>query len=247
MIGTLQALLVALLAVLPGALYTIARENSGASWAWRSTDGVTLIFRFLSFSAVFHALFAPLSYYAYRRLIVNPVLANGWPISWRWYALLLVYMALPALFGAFTEMGRRRKGVSWLVALWDGRDPELRAWDWFFSKRSSKNPKKRLTGIIRMRLMNDEWKAGLWADSYASSYGEEGDLYLTYQYLVSTDGVLVEDANGDYIDGGAGLLIRWSEIRYIEFSPWIDKDDKEENGDGRGFWRRKCRKPTLHQ
>jgi Family of unknown function (DUF6338) len=165
MIGTLQALLVALLAVLPGALYTIARENSGASWAWRSTDGAT----------------------------------------------------------------------------------ELRAWDWFFSKRISKNPKKRLTGIIRMRLMNDEWKAGLWADSYASSYGEEGDLYLTYQYLVSTDGVLVEDANGDYIDGGAGLLIRWSEIRYIEFSPWIDKDDKEENGDGRGFWRRKCRKPTLHQ
>jgi hypothetical protein len=65
MIGTLQALLVALLAVLPGALFTIAQERSGATWAWRHTDAATLILRFLSTSAIFHAFFAPVTYHAY--------------------------------------------------------------------------------------------------------------------------------------------------------------------------------------
>jgi hypothetical protein len=81
MIGSLQALLVALLAVLPGALFTIARERSGATWAWRQTDASTLIFRFLGASAVFHAFFAPVTYLAYQKLIVTDALTRGCPIS----------------------------------------------------------------------------------------------------------------------------------------------------------------------
>jgi Family of unknown function (DUF6338) len=167
MIGTFQALIVALLAVLPGALYTIAREANGATWAWRKTDGSNLILRFLSFSAVFHALLVPLTYYSYQRLIVNPVVAHGWPISWRWYALLLAYMALPYLVGVLTQKGRRVKGIRRVVALWNGSYEELRAWDRFFSSKP--------VGVMRFKLTNDEWKAGLFDDkSFASSYGEEG-------------------------------------------------------------------------
>lgn len=59
MIGTLQALLVARGSA--GALYTLGRENFGATWAGRRTDTATQIFRFLSASALFHALFAPLT------------------------------------------------------------------------------------------------------------------------------------------------------------------------------------------
>jgi hypothetical protein len=64
----------------------------------------------------------------------------------------LVYMALPYFFGVLTEKGRRVKGVRWLVGLWGGDYPELRAWDWFFSSRP--------VGIMRLKLANDEWKAG---------------------------------------------------------------------------------------
>jgi len=45
-VTTFQALLVAVIAVVPGAVYTIACESHGVSWAWRKTDAATLIFRF---------------------------------------------------------------------------------------------------------------------------------------------------------------------------------------------------------
>jgi hypothetical protein len=84
--STFQALLVALLAVLPGAVYTLARENFGASWAWQHTDTSTQIFRLLGASAVFHAVFAPLSYRAYQELVVTHEAAKGETLSWWWWA-----------------------------------------------------------------------------------------------------------------------------------------------------------------
>jgi hypothetical protein len=47
-VTTFEALLVAVIAVLPGAVYTIARESHGASWAGRKTDAATRIFRFVA-------------------------------------------------------------------------------------------------------------------------------------------------------------------------------------------------------
>lgn len=72
-----------MIAVLPGAVYAIARENHGASWAWRKTDAATLIFRFLATSAAFHVLLAPATYYAYRHALpklfesTSPVSTGG--------------------------------------------------------------------------------------------------------------------------------------------------------------------------
>jgi hypothetical protein len=222
MIGTLQALLVAVLAVLPGALFTIAQERSGATWAWRQTDASTLIFRFLSFSAVFHVVFAWLTYHAYQNLIVTHAIADGKTISWWWYGALLLYVVVPYLCGVLTEKARRwdedpcwlKRAGSWLAALYAGRYPELRAWDWFFSKAPS--------GVIRMQLQNDKWKVGVFDDrSFASSYGEDGDLYFSDQYIVDEDdGVFVPDATGKPQTAGAALLIRWSEIRYLDFAKW---------------------------
>ena len=218
MIGTLQALLVALLAVLPGALFTIAQETHGASWAWRGTDNSTLVIRFLSFSAVYHVAFAWLTYIAYQRLIITGRLAHGCPLSWKWYAVLVSYVAVPYLIGVVTETGRRVRGLSWLVALWGGRYPELRAWDRFFRNRPA--------GLLRLKLIDDGWKLGLFTKkgSYASGYGEDGDIYLVQQYLIDPDtGVPTPNHKGDLVEVGAGLLIRWSEVKFIDFFPWEAK------------------------
>lgn len=233
MISTLQALLVALVAVLPGATYTIARESRGATWAWRQTDAATLIFRFLAASAVFHALLAPITYHAYEHLIVTHRLAKGEAVSWWWWPVVLAYVAVPYLIGALTERARywqdsascTKRAVSWFVALYAGRSPEPRAWDHFFSRRPA--------GIVRMRLMDDDstWKAGLWSTkSFASQYGEDGDLYLEEEYVVGPAGELVENGEG-YESAGVGLLIRWSEVRYLEFAEWSTETDAAD-GDG---------------
>lgn len=80
--------------------------------------------------------------------------------------------------------------------------------------------------------MNDEWKAGLWADSFASGYGEDGDLYIAETYLIENDGQLQLQEDGRPVPGGVGLLIRWSEVRYLEFSPWLTEEtDNGEDGD----------------
>ena len=193
MIGTLEALLVALLAVLPGALFTIAQERTGATWAWRHTDAATLIFRFLSASAIFHVAFAPLTYYAYRQLIVTDALSDGQRISWWWWPWLVAYLVVPYLWGLVTEKGRRwkkdpsklKRSVRWVVALYAGKDPELRAWDRFFSSEP--------VGVVRLQLTNDEWKAGLFdEDSFASSYGEEA----TYSSPSSTSSMPRESCRG---------------------------------------------------
>jgi Family of unknown function (DUF6338) len=72
----------------------------------------------------------------------------------------------------------------------------------------------------RLCLVNDEWKAGLFnKESSASGYGEEGDIYLAQQYLVDEDG-FPRSVDGRLVSAGTGLLIRWSEIRYVDFMPW---------------------------
>jgi hypothetical protein len=116
--STFEALLVALLAVLPGALYTLARENFGASWAWQHTDTSTQIFRFLGASAVFHTIFAPLSYRAYQQLVVTHAATQGKTLSWWWWVALVGYIALPYAWGALTESSRNwqtspRRLIKW--------------------------------------------------------------------------------------------------------------------------------------
>jgi hypothetical protein len=69
MIGTFQALLEAMVAVLPGALYTIAREHRNAAWV--RGDLTSRLIGFLGVSAVFQALYAPLTYWIYVHAVVH--------------------------------------------------------------------------------------------------------------------------------------------------------------------------------
>jgi hypothetical protein len=238
MFGTLQALLVAAIALLPGAAYTIARESRGATWAWRQTDAATLVFRFLTASAVFHAALAPVSYRAYEHLLVTHKLSQGQTVSWRWWPVLVGYVVIPYAVGAITENARSwqedapwfKRAISRIAAIYAGRSPEPRAWDRFFGRRPY--------GIVRLQLTNDEWKAGLWSDrSFASQYGEDGDLFLADEYVVDENGVIRvegDSTDGDYQEAGVGVLIRWSEVRYLEFAEWpadnIEQDGSNHDG-----------------
>jgi hypothetical protein len=222
-IATFQALLVAVIAVLPGAVYTIARESHGASWAWRKTDAATLIFRFLTASAVFHVMLAPVSYRAYQKLVVTNAVAQGHPVAWSWWVWLAAYIVIPYLFGVWMEdsrswkrsqrrvVGWPKNAVKWLLGFIAGTDPEPRAWDRLFSKNR--------TGYITLKLKDSgEWKAGIWyRPAYASAYGEDQELYIAEQIAVTADGSVCYDDDGNPIYLGVGLLIRWSEAEYVEF------------------------------
>lgn len=219
---TFQALLVAVIAVLPGAVYTIARESHGASWAWRKTDAATLIFRFLATSAAFHALLAPATYYGYRHVVVTGTTAPK-VLPWSWWVAIAAYVTVPYLVGVWMEDSREwtpssRRVLGWpkntlkrLLAFISGTDPEPRAWDRLFSKNR--------TGYVTLKLKDSqEWKAGIWyRPAYASAYGEDQELYIAEQIAVSAEGAVSSDADGHPIYLGVGLLIRWSEVEYIEF------------------------------
>lgn len=220
---TFQALLVTAIALLPGSVYTIARESRGASWAWRSTDGATLLFRFLTASAFFHLLLAPIGYAAYQHATADHWFDHGHRFPWAWWGWLAGYLLVPYAFGLWMEAARRwtpspRRIVGflknlfiWLPLFVAGRANEPRAWDRLFAKDR--------TGYIMVKLAGDGgWKGGLWyAPSYASAYGEDQDLYIAEQIAVNEDGSVIVDDKGNPAYLGVGLLISWSEVQYVEF------------------------------
>jgi hypothetical protein len=231
-IGSFEALVVALVAVLPGAVYTTALANRGASWAWPKADVTSQVIRFLGTSAVFHAIFAPVTYWGYRQLIAAEGLRKG-DTPLYWWPILLLYLLIPYLWGEWTVRSRKwdsdssclKRRFKSFVGLYTAATPEPRAWDWLFARPG-------LAGIVRMQLTTGEWKIGYWGDSFASSYGEDGDLYMGIQYLVDEEGEPVPDAAGAMQETGAGLLIRWSEIRYLEFIEETVQFEEEEGHDG---------------
>lgn len=247
MISTFQALAVAVVAVLPGALYTIALENRGASWVWPRSDTGSQVIRFLGASAVFHAVFAPVSYWAYQQLIADRAQGGSDKhIALYWWPILLAYVVLPYIWGEWTVRSRSWGGdscrvkrlIKWFIGLYTAGTPEPRAWDWLFSKPN-------LSGVVRLQLTTGEWKVGLWANSYASSYGEDGDLYMAEQYALTEAGGLDLDDQGEMRPLGVGLLIRWSEIRYLEFSelPVEAYGERSEDGEATCWWKPRSWKP----
>lgn len=222
MISTFQALFVAILAVLPGSLYTFALVNNGYGWAWRKDDAANQLIRFLGVSAAFHALFAPATYIAYRKIVTDHDITSGHVSLW-WWPVLLAYVAIPYGWGALTVRSRKwtQPTANWywrwlvrLVSLFTGSSsPEPRAWDHVFSSASS--------GWIRLKLTNGDWKAGMWAQpSTASGYGEEQDLYLAEQVQLDDAGNFSVDEQAQPRLIGAGLLIRWSEVSFLEPIGW---------------------------
>jgi hypothetical protein len=130
--------------------------------------------------------------------------------------LALAYVGLPLVGG--TTVGRAVRGGRRWTDLLVGVAPAPRGWDYLFANRE-------LDGWIRLRTKSGVWIGGAWAfddesgrQSYAAGYPDEQDQYLAVTVLVDAEtGEFVTDQRGIPQATGGSLLIRWSEVEYLEF------------------------------
>jgi uncharacterized protein DUF6338 len=201
---TFQAVAVAALALLPGALYVWSYERQTGLWGINLPDR---ILRFLGVSALFHVLAAPFTYWLWFSWVHDDEWKSGGHLPWGLYAGLLAYVALPIAAGSF--LGR---SDLWLARVVRGGQTPPRAWDFFFSQRPD--------GWIRAKLRNGPWVGGAYAEgSYASGYPEPHDIYIA-------DAADVDPTTGEFIRGDDGrvilrqsaLLVASEAIEYLEFN-----------------------------
>lgn len=205
--GTIESVVVACFALLPGGLYVWGFERQVGRWGIGLPDRVL---RFFGVSAFAHVIVAPMTYWVWVHV---PDVAEGKPTWWVWLALI-GYVAGPFAVGTLVGRGTRL-GWSWTLVL-TGPDPAPRAWDHFFASRPD--------GWLRLRLKSGRWVAGSYVpsgtrlSSYAAAYPESQDLFLSETVVVdaATGEFILE--NGAPLRRGSSLLIRWAEVEFLEFT-----------------------------
>ncbi len=210
--STFQALAVLVLALLPGALYVWSFERQAGSWGASLSDRA---FRFIEFSAVLHALSAPVTFLLWRSYVVTDRFTGG-RVPLALWALPIFYVLLPILAGY--EVGRATRSRKGWAKIFTGPAPAPRAWDHLFGFRPD--------GWILLRMKSGVWLGGAFAgpdgeglESYAAGYPDEQDLFLAQSAIVDPDtGEFMRDADGRVVLGGSGILVRWEEVEYLEFT-----------------------------
>jgi hypothetical protein len=164
-------------------------------------------------SAVLHAVGAPLTYWLWAAYIRSGRLSEGDVPLVLWLAPL-IYVGAPILLGSTVGSATRTR-ARW-VRLITGPEPAPRAWDHLFGGRPD--------GWVRLRLKSGTWLAGAYTresathKSYAAGYPEEQDLYLAESVDVDPEtGTFDRAHDGKPVARGSGILIRWSEVEYLEF------------------------------
>jgi hypothetical protein len=215
---TVFGVLVLVVAVLPGLVYTITFERQASGF------GVTLAdrtLRFVAVSVVFHVLFGWLEYWVYRVTLADreKILTGEFALLWFGVVLLLTIPALAGtVIGGLYKTRRSRTGWSLirsrlsadreqrLLHLVLGQGPAPRAWDDFFSER----PKT----YIRVRTTDGTLLAGLFANrSYAAGFPNDPDLLLEEAWSVSHEtGELVASL-------GYPLYVAAGQIAWLEIVP----------------------------
>lgn len=208
---TFQALVVLIVALLPGALYTWSFERLVGAWGVGFADRVL---RFVGVSAVFQAAIAPFTVWGWRTYILTGRLQDG-DLPLALWLLPLLYVAVPIALGVVVGRGTVRQRT-WSRAL-TGPSPAPRAWDYVFGLQPD--------GWVRVRLKSGVWLGGAFSSvgdeglrSYAAGYPDEQDLFLAEAYSVDPEsGEFELDANGDVVPTGSGILVRWAEVEYLDF------------------------------
>jgi hypothetical protein len=136
---TFTALVVLIVAVLPGAAYTFGFEREAGSFGVTTADRAL---RFVASSMIFHLVFAPVDYGIYRLLTGQRGELQPGPFALVYLAVLtsvVLPAALGTVLGSLYATRGSRKGWQWvrrrltaerearLLRLLLGRDPALRA------------------------------------------------------------------------------------------------------------------------
>ena len=198
-----MALLILVLVVLPGAMYTWAFERQVSGF------GVTLAdrtLRLIATSLLFHLVAGWVEYWLYRTAFSGKTFRAG-QFAAAWLSLILI-VAVPILVGTTigsiysTRHNRTRWAAVRRKLLTEERETKIlkfllgraltpRAWDHLFSSRPS--------CYIRVWTTEGKWVAGLYANkSHAAGVPYETDLYLEEAWSVDDQGALVGDTGLGY-------------------------------------------------
>lgn len=202
----------------------------GLVTGWWTTDrqGSQYLLLSIGYSAVFHLLFAPVTYNTWSTYWED--ISQGREVSlWLWVALS-IYVLIPGLLGLGSGWATLKAGVDlrklygWTRYIM-GRTPNSQAWDFLFGRRD-------LTGWIRFRTKDGLFLGGYYGKgSYVSGYPESQDIYLdNLAEIDSTTGEFYLDEEGNPKLLGSGLLLRWDEVEYLEFKKSEDTQAKQ-NGE----------------
>lgn len=215
-VDTLQAVVIFVLAVLPGALYTWAYEREDGAWEVALGDRLA---RFSGVSAMFSVLTAPLIYWLYSQYTTS--WSNGPMVqipAWVWL-VYAAYVVVPAALG--TAVGRGARNRQTWTRLFTGPSPAPRGWDALFRSPA-------LTGWLRLHLKDGTWIVGAWEDpldddgarpgSYAAGFPHTQDLYLVDTCEADPrTGEFLTDAQGIPLRRGIAVLVNWDQVAYAEF------------------------------
>ena len=210
MLESVGAVTATVLALVPGALYVWGFERIVGNWGVRISDR---LLRFLGVSVVFHAVFAPLTYWLWANYVVEGHVVAGRPLPLALWLVAVGYVAIPTLGGAW--IGRATLSEKEWAEHFTGPDPAPRAWDHLFAT----NPQ----GWMRLKLKSGAWIGGAYAttaegrSSYAAGYPEAQDLYLAQAADVDPETGEFRFVGDSPLVRGSGLLVRWSEVEYLEF------------------------------
>ncbi|HWL37946.1 MAG TPA: DUF6338 family protein [Frankiaceae bacterium] len=197
---TWTALLLLVVAVLPGAMFTFGFERQVSAYGATLADRVL---RFVAVSVVFDLLYAWPAYLAYQAwLDGEPVGAGQFAVAWLGVAATTgVPAGVGWALGGLYSTRRARDGWEWirrwlpperekrLLDLALGATPAPRAWDDLFSHRP--------TAYLRILCTNGRWVGGAFGEaSYAGGFPNEADLVIEEAWPIDADGMFGEEPFG---------------------------------------------------
>ena len=205
---TIQGVVLFVIALLPGSLFVWGFERNAGRYGVGLGDRSL---RFVGVSAIFIAAFSPALYWLYATYWVSFVSRE--PLPTALWAAPVCYLAVPGATGWLLGYANLKRWA-WAERLVGFRRVPS-SWDFLFERNEA--------GWVRCRLTDGQWLVGLYAtvdgrQPHASTYPNDKDLYLPRMVGVDqSTGRIHTDDQGNPIYAGGGVLIRWSEIKYLEF------------------------------
>jgi hypothetical protein len=212
--STAVQLLAALLLVLPGVVYQVARSRLRGPNP-DDASATNRVLRALGFSAGLNAAYLLLLGPELLGLARDPAGQLGWEglsanarsVGWLALLLLIIIPIFAAGLGTLmTVFGPRLRTFSWLT--WVPRisyNPTPRAWDYAFRNAPA--------CYVRLLMTDSSWLGGWYGSkSFVSSYPEPREIFIEKAWSMTTDGAF-ESEQPQTI----GMFVRCDDVRSIEF------------------------------